>query len=336
MEIAKLIQHWGDGVFSVDSGYVRPRFDAIHLVIESDRAAIVDTGTRDSVPRVLAALDALGISADRVDWVVLTHVHLDHAGGAGHLMRRLPAARLAVHPRGAPHMISPERLWAGTVEVYGAQEAEATYGAPVPVPADRVVPLADGDTITLAGRVLECLDAPGHARHHLALRDAATGHLFAGDTFGISYRELDVDGRALAFPSSTPVQFDPDALRRTVERMLALRPEAIYLTHWSCVRDIPRLGAMLLRLIDRYAGLARDAQARHGDDAPALGAALERAMEALLLGEARAHGCTLSDDRLRTLLEMDIRLNAAGLHAWLEGTRTPRASPAPAGAADGR
>jgi hydroxyacylglutathione hydrolase len=242
-------------------------------------------------------------------------------------MRRLPAARLAVHPRGAPHMISPERLWAGTVEVYGAREAETTYGEPVPVPAERVVPLADGDTLTLAGRVLECLDAPGHARHHLALRDTATGHLFAGDTFGISYRELDVDGRALAFPSSTPVQFDPQALRRTLARMIALRPEAIYLTHWSQVRDVPRLGALLLRLVDRYEALALDARARHGDDAAALGPALEGAMDALLLSEARAHGCTLPDEALRTLLEMDIRLNAAGLLAWLQAARTPRDAP---------
>lgn len=325
MEIARQIQHWGDGIFSVDSGYVRPRFDAIHLLIESDRAAVVDTGTRDSVPRVMAALDALGIAPDRVDWVILTHVHLDHAGGAGHLMRRLPAARLAVHPRGAPHMIAPDRLWAGTVEVYGAQEAEATYGVPVPVPADRVVPLADGATIALGGRVLECLDAPGHARHHLAIRDTATGHLFAGDTFGISYRELDVDGRALAFPSSTPVQFDPDALRRTLARMLALRPEAIYLTHWSQVRDIPRLGALLLRLVDRYEALARDAQTRCGDDPALLGPALERAMDALLLAEARAHGCALPDEALRALLDMDIRLNAAGLLAWLQGSRAPAA-----------
>jgi glyoxylase-like metal-dependent hydrolase (beta-lactamase superfamily II) len=318
MDIRQLVQHWGDGVFSVDSGYVRPRFDAIHLIVESDRAAIVDTGTRDSVPRVMAALDLVGIAPDRVDWVVLTHVHLDHAGGAGHLMRRLPQARLAVHPRGAPHVVSPERLWAGTVEVYGRESAEAMYGEPVPVPAERIVALADGESVSLAGRELQCLDAPGHARHHLVLRDAATGHLFAGDTFGISYRELDAGGRAFAFPSSTPVQFDPAALRATLHRMLALRPDAVYLTHWSQVREVPRLGATLLDLVDRYERLALDAAAQAGDDASALLPALERGMDGLLLGAAAAHGCTLAPDVLRGLLDMDIRLNAAGLLAWLQ------------------
>jgi hydroxyacylglutathione hydrolase len=317
MDIRSLMQHLGNGVFSVDSGYVRPRFDAVHLVVESDRAAIVDTGTRDAVPRTLAALDAVGIAPEGVDWVVLTHVHLDHAGGAGHLMRALPNARLAVHPRGATHMADPARLWAGTVEVYGAEEAEATYGQPVPVDPSRIVPLPDGATIDLAGRTLEAIDAPGHARHHVAIRDAATGHLFTGDTFGISYRELDVDGRAFAVPSSTPVQFDPAALRRTLARLLALRPEAVYLTHWSKVEDVPRLGTLLLGLVDAYEALGRDALARTGPDPAVLLPELERGMDALLLGEVAAHGCTIPAGRLRELLAMDIRLNAAGILAWL-------------------
>ena len=317
MDVRSLMQHLGHGVFSVDSGYVRPRFDAVHLIVESDRAAIVDTGTRDAVPRTLAALEALGVGPSQVDWVVLTHVHLDHAGGAGHLMHALPNARLAVHPRGVAHIADPRKLWAGTVEVYGAAEAAAMYGEPRPVATDRIVPLPDGATISLAGRTLEAIDAPGHARHHVAIRDGATGHLFTGDTFGISYRELDVGGRALIFPSSTPVQFDPAALRATISRLLALEPGAVYLTHWSRVDDVPRLGAQLLRLVDRYEAIGRDALARTAGDPDRLLPELEREMDALLLGEAAAHGCPIAPDALRGLLDMDIRLNAAGILSWL-------------------
>jgi glyoxylase-like metal-dependent hydrolase (beta-lactamase superfamily II) len=323
LDIRHLIRHHGDGVFCVDSGYVRPHFDAIHLILESDRAAIVDTGTRDSVPRVLAALEALGIVADRVDWVVLTHVHLDHAGGAGHLMQALPQARLAVHPRGVVHMADPSRLWAGTVEVYGRAAAEAMYGAPLPVPPGRIEAMPDGATIPLAGRLLRAIDAPGHARHHLVLQDTATGHLFCGDTFGIAYRELDVDGRAFVFPSSTPTQFDPAALAATLRRLLALQPGAVYLTHWSRVDEVQRLGADLLRRVDRYAAIADDALRSAGPDPAALLPALEDAMDALLLGEAAAHGCRLAPDALRGLLAMDIRLNAAGLLAWLQSRDRP-------------
>jgi len=334
LDIRHLIRHHGDGVFCIDSGYFRPRFDAIHLIVESDRAAIVDTATRAAVPRVLAALQALGIAPERVDWVVLTHVHLDHAGGAGHLMRSLPNARLAVHPRGVAHMADPGRLWAGTVAVYGREAAESMYGEPLAVPPQRIEAMPDGAEIRLAGRPLRAIDAPGHARHHLVLQDGATGHLFCGDTFGISYRELDVDGRAFAFPSSTPTQFDPAALDATLRRLLALRPGAVYLTHWSRLEEVERLGADLLRRVERYAAIAEDALRETGAEPAVLLPALHRAMDGLLLGEAAAHGCRIPPAELRELLDMDIRLNAAGLLAWLQSRGRPRT--AAAGPQDGR
>jgi glyoxylase-like metal-dependent hydrolase (beta-lactamase superfamily II) len=302
---------------------VRPAFDAIHIVVEAGRSAIVDTATRHAVPRVLAALDELGIERDQVDWVVLTHVHLDHAGGAGALMQSLPEARLAVHPRGARHMVEPSRLWSGTVAVYGQEVAEAMYGELVPVPADRVVEVGDGAAIPLAGRQLQCLDTPGHARHHVVVRDEATGHLFTGDTFGISYRELDIDGRAFIFPSSTPVQFNPTELTRSLDRMLALRPEAVYLTHYSQVRDIPRLGAQLKRMTDAYVRIAEDALAAAGGTVPtesqahsSLQSDIESGMARLMRDELVAHGTSAKDVPL-DLLELDLRLNSAGLIDWL-------------------
>ncbi|UCE30309.1 MAG: MBL fold metallo-hydrolase [Burkholderiales bacterium] len=315
--LARDVRHWGDGIFAVDPHNLRAEFDAVHLVIESDRAAIIDSGTNHSTPGVLAALDALGVAREHVDWVILTHVHLDHAGGAGSLMQALPNARMTVHPRGARHMIDPSRLWQATCAVYGEAHALRLYGQIVPVDADRVLETSDGATVTLAGRTFEFLDTPGHARHHVVIRDTATGHLFAGDTFGISYREFDVDGRAFIFPSSTPSQFDPGELHRSLDRMLALAPEAVYMTHYSQVRDIPRLGEQLRRMIDRFAEIAM-AEADAGE---ARQANIEQAMTALLFDAARAHGFAGSDAEMQALLANDLRLNSAGLIDWLEAGR---------------
>ena len=199
------------GISAVDSGYVRPQLDAIHLVVEQGRAAVVDTGTNDSVPFVLAALADKGIAPDAIDFVILTHVHLDHAGGAGLLMAQAPNAKLVVHPRGARHMIDPSKLMAATRDVYGVEAATKMYGEIVPVPAERVIEATDGSAVSLAGRIFTFHDTPGHARHHNCIHDGATGHLFTGDMFGLSYRELDRDGRQFVFPATTPTQFDPEA-----------------------------------------------------------------------------------------------------------------------------
>ncbi|MBM3407596.1 MAG: MBL fold metallo-hydrolase [Betaproteobacteria bacterium] len=304
----------GHGIFALDSGYIRDRFDAVHLIVEAGRGAIVDTGTRHSVPRILAAIAALGLEPGEIDWVVLTHVHLDHAGGAGTLMAALPSARLVVHPRGARHMIDPTRLWQATCDVYGAADAERMYGRIDPVPAARVVEASDGLEIRLAGRLLQSFDSPGHARHHVMVRDEASGWIFAGDTFGISYREFDVDGRAFAFPSSTPVQFEPEVLCSTIDRMLALEPEAILLTHYSAVRDVQRIGDTLKRLTRRYAdiGLA------HQSAGQARASNIQSDLTALLIAELRAHGVTLPERRLLDLLALDLPLNAEGIVSWLD------------------
>ena len=179
------------GIHAIDTGYVRPGFDAAYLVVEAGRGAFIDCATNHSVPVLLAALAQAGLAPADVDWLVLTHVHLDHAGGAGALMRHLPNARLVAHPRAAPHMVDPARLAAGATAVYGEAEFARHYGELVPVPSGRVVVAADGHEVDLAGRALRCIDTPGHARHHQCVWDARSRSWFTGDTFGLSYRELD-------------------------------------------------------------------------------------------------------------------------------------------------
>ncbi|MBW7923889.1 MAG: MBL fold metallo-hydrolase [Burkholderiaceae bacterium] len=305
------------GITAIDSGFERPMLDAVHLVVEGGRAALVDTASNASLPKVLSALEAKGLSAADVDWVLLTHVHLDHAGGAGSYIRHFPNARLTVHPRGARHMIDPARLVAGTVEVYGADEAKRMYGDIVPVPAERVVETPDGASVSLNGRRFEFLDTPGHARHHVCIVDERSGHVFAGDTFGLSYRELDVDGRPSIFPSTTPVQFDPPALHASIDRLLARRPGAVYVTHFGQVRDVQRCGEDLHRLIDAHAqlGLACEGDGVEGERRAQR---LREGVRALVLDEAQRQRWPLEREALLALFDLDIRLNAAGLEAWLD------------------
>ncbi|MDX1376804.1 MAG: MBL fold metallo-hydrolase [Burkholderiales bacterium] len=312
------VYDYGAGISAVDAFYDgRPDQTAAHILIERGRGAVIDTATAHAAPRILAALAERGVPPAQVDYVVLTHVHLDHAGGAGTLMAQCPNARLTVHPRGARHMIDPSRLMAATVGLYGAEATARVYGQVVPVAAERVIETGEGARVALAGRVLEFIDAPGHARHHVVVRDTRTGHLFAGDSFGLSYRALDRDGRAFAFPTTSPSQFDPGALHATLERMLALSPEAVYVAHFGQVRDAPRLGADLHRLIDAHAALAE----RWRDAGAARHERLKAGIAALLRAEATRQGWTLDADALMALFAVDIELNAQGLAAWLDAAR---------------
>jgi glyoxylase-like metal-dependent hydrolase (beta-lactamase superfamily II) len=302
-------QRLDHGITVVDTGFVRPRFDASFLIVENGRAAFIETGPNSAVPRLLAALEAHGLGRDAVDYVIPTHVHLDHAGGAGLLMQNLPRAQLVIHPRGARHMIDPSMLIEGVRAVYGAEVAARDYGELVPVPKERVIATSDGMVIELAGRALRFADTPGHARHHHCIWDEASRGWFTGDTFGIVYPEL----QPYIVPACAPVQFEQDALHESVARLLAQRPELMYLTHYGAVRDAEKLAVQFLAQVDAMADAARslaDAPGRHDE--------LKRAFGDIYIAELRRSGSTQSENFLRDILATDIELNAQGLGTWLD------------------
>ena len=313
MTLPPFVESLGHGVHAIDTGFHRPRFDASYLVVHEGHGAFIDTGTNFALPRLLQALDALGLARDAVDWVIPTHVHLDHAGGAGLLMRELPTARLVVHPRGARHMIDPSALFEGALAVYGAQEMARSYGTLVGVDPSRVDLSHDGATLKLAGRPLHFIDTPGHARHHHCIWDEATRGWFTGDTFGLSYREFDTERGAWILPTATPVQFEPDALAASIQRMLSFEPACLYLTHFGRVGDVPRLGALLLDLLEQMTAAAREE--RHSPDRHE---ALKRRQLALFSRSLAEHGCTLAPEAVARLLAMDTELNAQGMAIWLD------------------
>ena len=299
-------------IFVIDTGFYRPMFDASFLIVEDGRAAFVDTGTNFAVPRLLAALDDLGLAPESVDFVIPTHVHLDHAGGAGLLMQALPQATMLVHARGERHMIDPQLLYQGALAVYGQAEMDSAYGSLVPVPAARVQATHDGMTVQLAGRPLRFIDTPGHARHHHCIWDERSRGWFTGDTFGLSYREFDTANGAWVLPTSTPVQFEPEALRSSIERLLARDPEWMYLTHFGRVGDVRRLAGLLFEQIDAMVALGQQlktAPDRHG--------ALKSGLTALYRAQLLRHG-VLEVEAGISGLALDIELNAQGLGIWLD------------------
>jgi glyoxylase-like metal-dependent hydrolase (beta-lactamase superfamily II) len=304
------------GIHTIDTGFVRPQFDAAYLIVENGRGAFVDCGTNYAVPRMLTALDQAGLTPADVDWLILTHVHLDHAGGAGELIAQLPNAKLVVHPRGARHMIDPSKLWAGASAVYGEAVMEETYGQLRPIPAERVIEATDEYIVDLAGRPLLCLDTPGHAKHHNTVYDSRANVCFTGDVFGLSYREFDKDGRPFIVPTTSPVQFDQKELHASIDRLVALKPAAMYLTHYGRVEDIDRLAGDLHAQIDAMVELGYSADKtsdRHD--------ILKELLTGLYLGRANAHGWSHDKQALVDIIGMDIELNAQGLEVWLDNQK---------------
>jgi glyoxylase-like metal-dependent hydrolase (beta-lactamase superfamily II) len=301
---------FADGITAVDTEYVRPQMDAAHIVTSGARAAIVDTGPNSAAPLILAALAELGIEPDAVDYLFLTHVHLDHAGGAGQLMRALPNARAILHPRGAPHMIDPSRLIEGTREVYGAELYSKLYGEILPIAQERIAITQDGQKFELAGRVFECVHTPGHALHHQAIVDHGSTSIFTGDTFGISYREFDTAAGPWIMPTTTPTQFDPSQLKASIVRLMQFRPRRLYLTHYSEVAQCARLANDMYDAVDAYVRIARDA----GLDLRRMRSGLRAWAHAGL----REHGVTLGADDIDAILNKDYELNADGLAVWLK------------------
>lgn len=302
-----------NGIYAFDAGYIRPLLAAIHLIESEGRAAFVDTANFEVMPQALAALAERGLGPESVDYVILTHIHLDHAGGAGVMMDAFPNARLVVHPRGARHMIEPTKLMAGVEGVYGRERAQKMYGKLMPIAAERIIEAHDNTVLHLGSRELLCIETPGHAKHHIAIIDRQSSGIFTGDTFGISYREMDVDGQPLIFPTTSPIQFDPDDMRNSIERMLSFNPDAVYLTHFSRVTPPAALGRKVLDLLDQYVSIALSAS--EDEDKTTR---IRQGLTELLLDEAHRHGCRLSDAEILEIWHLDLELNAQGLAYWLE------------------
>jgi glyoxylase-like metal-dependent hydrolase (beta-lactamase superfamily II) len=250
----------------------------------------------------LAALDGLGVGADDLAGVAVTHIHLDHAGGVGDVARAFPAATVYVHGKGARHLIDPTRLVDSAARVYGGL-LDSLYGRLDPTPAERIHVLEDGEEIRVGpDRVLVTVDSPGHAKHHLALHDSASGILFAGDAVGVRLPDAGV-----LRPSTPPPDFDLDQAIHSLGRFAGRHPAGLALAHYGLVPDPSSLLDEAQDTLRRWAEVAERAW-RHGAD---IAAALD---------EAFAGDIGAVDPAQREKLETlnGVHSNAAGFRRWLE------------------
>jgi len=312
MSINANVMNVVDGISVIDSEYYSKDFAAIYLLKQKNKVAIIETGTNYSVPLIKGALANIGLSFSDVSYIIPTHVHLDHAGGAGLLMKQCQNATLVVHPRGARHLIDPSKLVAGAKAVYGEEKFKEYYGEIIPIDSERVIEADDNFILDFDGRELKFIDTPGHAKHHFCIWDKDTKSMFTGDTFGISYRDLDMDSEVYIFPSTSPVQFDPDALIKSINRIMEFRPERVCLTHFSAIRPTQEIADQLIDGIHFVSNLTKK-YISHKDAESII---FNEMMSYFLNGLGKIGN--QDKDYCSERIELDVKINTQGLIYWLQ------------------
>jgi glyoxylase-like metal-dependent hydrolase (beta-lactamase superfamily II) len=281
-------------------------------LVEGPAPVLVETGSQSSVAALLDALSRHGLGPEDLAGVAVTHIHLDHAGGVGDVARAFPNATVYVHPRGARHLADPSRLVLSAASVYGSA-LDSLYGRMAPTAPERVKALEDGEKIEIGhGRALTTVHSPGHAKHHLALHDSATGVLFVGDAVGVRLPDA-----GLLRPATPPADFDLahalDSLRRFTDR----RPSALALAHYGLLGDPVAVLEEATGALQEWAGVARTAW-RAGTD-------VEEALRQRFGGELEA---LPPQQRRRVEMLNGLHSNAEGLKLWLSRADGSRATPA--------
>lgn len=305
-----MIYKLGRGVFAIDAEYVMPRAASVYAVHTDHGAMLFETAHNASLRVVLRELETIDVCPADVSHIFITHVHLDHAGGAGLYMRYFPKAQLVLHPRGVPHMADPSRLWKGACAVYGDDRARELYGDLVPVPRDRMIAPEDGDTITEDGRSVVCMHTPGHCLHHMAYLLEDDRSVFTGDVFGMTHDGISSETRKGLVASTSPVQFDPDAMIESVRRIMALEPRRLLLSHFGELCDAALAAGDMERMVERH---VRAANAGAGDFEAT------RALVAQIFEDERAaQGWPMTGTDIERWLRELSGMNAMGLADWYQ------------------
>ena len=302
----------GFGITVIEGWYEREGMACSYLVESDGEAALIDTGTALVSDHILQLLAQKGIDRTAVQYIIPTHVHLDHAGGAGQLMQALPNAQLIIHPYGSRHMIDPSKLQAGATAVYGEERFAKSFDTLLPIPAERVTEMEEGMEVDLNGRTLRMLDTPGHAKHHLCVWDEQSKGLFTGDVYGNGYPELTSEQGRYLTPVTSPVQLDPPTWHASIDKLVAMNPERVFLTHYGMLEQPQNRAEQLHKDLDVYVEMAQalPTEGRY-----------EKLLEQITdyhRAQVKAHGCEVSDEALDRLIASDIELCAQGLEVWMQ------------------
>lgn len=307
-------EYLGHQIHVIDTHFMEVSQLSGTYVIQDEHIALIESGPSPSVPYILAGLEKLNIKPEAIHYIIVTHIHLDHAGGVGVLIEHCPQAKVVVHPRGARHLADPSRLIESAKAVY--QEKFTRLFHPIkPVPEERLLIKEDGETLALGSeRTLHFIDTPGHARHHFSIYDPVSKGIFAGDSFGIRYPKLEALGGQLYIPVTTPNQFDPEAMKHSMERMMALGIERIYLGHYSMVNQVSKVHQQVTAWLERFV--------REGEEAYAKNLSVQqladRLLKLLLDDQKARYGVQIpTDSQLFASIAGDAHLNAMGIYDYL-------------------
>ncbi|SES99696.1 Glyoxylase, beta-lactamase superfamily II [Oceanobacillus limi] len=281
-------------------------------VINEEELTIIETGPSPSVKHIKKGLSSLGYSLDQVKYIIVTHIHLDHAGGAGYLLQQCPNASVVVHPKGERHLINPRKLAAGARAIYGDSFSEF-FDPIIPIPEDRIIVKGEGDTLEIGSDcTLSFLDTPGHAKHHFSIYEPKSNGMFTGDTVGVKYEQLVREGIDLFLPSTSPNHFDPEAMHASIKRMLDRNLDCIYFGHYGMTEKTTKALIQVSEWLDIFV--------EEGEQIIAEGKGYNE-LSARLLQRVKDYLSDLgvaSDHEVYILINLDMQVSALGIMDYFQ------------------
>jgi glyoxylase-like metal-dependent hydrolase (beta-lactamase superfamily II) len=297
-------------ILPVDCHYVEKQFAASFLLVKEGAAFFVECNTTHAIPYLLAAVEKEGLTADDVQGLLITHVHLDHAGGTGAFLKTFPKAKVYAHPKAARHLVDPSKLIASATAVYGEATLKKWYGTILPCDPNRVVVLEDGDSVSFQGSVMLTKHLRGHANHHLVMIEPETRTLFSGDSFGVAYPELNHKKGDVILASTSPTDFDGNAALQSIDWILAQTPKQIALTHFGMISEDKIL--VFAKILKDELEFSMELMQQTMREKLSV-ESIEERLRDFILRYFENRGTHLDQEDLR-LLALDLKVNAQGLY----------------------